>query len=120
MATAVLICLENTFWNRGDGNFVESFKKSFTLYVDSGMRKKAEAEIEKLRSENTRKHLASEDFEARFYKLIIEHCLCKIHCFYIHNTSNHFLCLNTAHSESESQAATGSHHDGGDQENYLG
>ena len=97
---------------------MESFKKSFTLYVDSGMRKKAEVEIEKLRGGKKHKHLASEDFKARFYKLIIEHYLCKIHCFYIHNTSNHFLCLNTARSKSESQAATGSH--GGDQENYLG
>ena len=97
---------------------MECFKKSFTLYVDSGTRKKAEAEIEKLRSENTRKRLAIEDFKERFYNLIIEHYLRKIHCFYIHNTSNHFLCLNTARSESESQAATGSH--GGAQENYLG
>ena len=116
MATAVLICMENSFWNRQDGNFVESFKKSFTLYVDSGMRKKAEVEIDELGGES--KLLASEDFKARFRKLIIEHYLRKIHCFYIHNTSNHFLWLNTAHSESESQAATGSH--GGDQENYLG
>ena len=97
---------------------MESFKKSFTLYVDSGMRKKAEAEIEKLRGENKDKDLASEDFKASFRKLIIEHYLRKIHCFYIHNTSNHFLCLNSARPESESQAATGSH--GGDQENYLG
>ena len=47
MPTAVLICMENTFWNISrDGNFAKSFKKSFTLYVDSGMKMKAEAEID--------------------------------------------------------------------------
>ena len=111
--------MENTFWNiHRDGSFVKAFKKSFTLYVDSGMRKKAEAEIEKLRGGKKRKHLASEEFKASFRKLIIEHYLRKIHCFYIHDTSNHFLCLNSARPESESQVATGSH--GGDEENYLG
>ena len=87
MATAVLICMENSFWNRRDGDFVESFKKSFTLYVDSGMRKKAEAEIDELGGES--KLLASEDFNARFRKLIIEHFLRMIHCFYMHSESTH-------------------------------
>ena len=79
--------MENTFWNISkvkDGNFAKSFKKSFILYVDSGMKKKAEAEIDELGGES--KLLGSEDFKARFLKLIIEHYLRKIHCFYIHST----------------------------------
>ena len=35
--TALLICTENTFWDvGGDGNFVQSFKKSFTFFVEHG------------------------------------------------------------------------------------
>ena len=85
MPTALLICMENTFWNiQRDGNFVESFKKSFTLYVDSGMRKKVEAEIDILRNEQGESEfVATKDFKARFLKLIIDHYLRKIHCFYI-------------------------------------
>ena len=89
MPTAVLICMENTFWNiRRDGNFVESFQKSFTLYVDSGMRMKAEVEADILRNEqghgkskNPRiaTNLDSEDFKARFCSLITDHYLRKIH-----------------------------------------
>ena len=87
IGTAVLICMENTFWNisrDAPGKFVKSFKKSFKLYVDSGMRKKAEAEIDELGVES--KLLASEDFMARFLKLIIENYLRKILCFCIHSS----------------------------------
>ena len=81
MPTALLICMENTFWNiSGDGNFVESFQKSFTLYVDSGMRMKAEVEADILRSEQgDSEHLATKVFEARFCKLVADHYLRKIH-----------------------------------------
>jgi hypothetical protein len=30
--------------------------------------------------------LETEDFEAKFYMIISEHFLCKIHCFYFHLT----------------------------------
>ena len=90
MSTAVLICMENTFWNISkDGNFVKSFKKSFTLYVDSGMRMKAEAEIDILRNvQGGSLYQATnwKDFNPRFFKLIIEHYLRKVHCFYVHLT----------------------------------
>ena len=100
MPTALLICMENTFWNISrDGNFVELFKKSFTLYVESGTRKKVEADIAILSNQSG--HPATDEFKAKFCKIIIEHYLCKFHCFYLHllplNTFNHFLCLNTAH-----------------------
>ena len=79
--TALLICMENTFWHTSrDGNFVELFKKSFNLYVESRMRKKVEADINDL---NPRNDL---DFKAKFYIFIIEHYLCKIHCFLLHST----------------------------------
>ena len=66
---------------------MKCFIKSFTLYVDSGMREKAEAEIEKMRNvEGESELLVREDFKARFSKLIIDHYLRKIHCFYINST----------------------------------
>ena len=87
--TGLLICMENTFWNGllGPDNFVESFKQSFKLYVDSGMKKKVEAEIDILRNEQGESDCPlTEDFRARFHKLVIDHYLRKIHCFYIHLT----------------------------------
>ena len=109
--TALLICTENTFWDIGrDGNFVELFKKSFTLYSESGMREMMKMDIDMLRNEQG-KFLVTMDFKARFHKLIVDHYLCKFDCLNLFllalDTSNHFLHLNTAHHE-ESQA-------GGDQ-----
>jgi hypothetical protein len=65
-----------------DVNFVELFKKSFTLYVESGMRKRTEADIDILINEQG----GCPDFKADFCKIIIEHYLRKIHCFYLHLT----------------------------------
>ena len=49
--TGLLICLENTFWDiNEDSNFVELFKKSFTLYAGSGMREMTERDIDILRN----------------------------------------------------------------------
>ena len=75
MPTALLICMENTFWDiHRDGNIVQSFEKSFTLYVDSGIRKKVEAEIDMLRNEHWQGGgPANENFKAKFCNLIIEH-----------------------------------------------
>jgi len=74
--TALLICLENTFWNISrDVNIVESFKKSFSLYVESGMRKKVEAEIDIVLRNEQGGFLVTEDFKAQFHKIIIEHHL---------------------------------------------
>ena len=86
MPTALLICMENTFWNiSSGGNFVELFKKSFALYVESGMGMKVEANIVILRNQGG--HLATKEFKVNFHKIIIEHYLRKFHssCF--------FLCL---------------------------
>ena len=83
MPTGLLICMENTFWN--DGNFLESFKESFTLYIDSGMRMKAEVEANKLRNVEG-KSVVTKDFEERFCKLITDHYLRKIHCFFKRST----------------------------------
>ena len=80
--------MENTFWNISrDGNFLETFKKSFALYVDSGMGKKVEAQIDILRNEQGGR-LATNDFKERFFKFIVDHYLRKIrvHCFYTHST----------------------------------
>ena len=83
MPTALLICMENTFWNSRNGNFVKSFKKSFKLYIDSGLRKRAEAEIDILGIEQGGGPL-TEDFSAMLYNFVIQHLLRKIHCFYLH------------------------------------
>ena len=80
--TALLICIENTFWNiNGHGNFVELFKKSFTVYVESGKREMTERDLEILRNEQ----YPSDD---EFYEFIVNHYLRKFHCFYLHLTSN--------------------------------
>ena len=96
--TALLICIENTFWNiNGHGNFVELFKKSFTLYVESGMREMTERDLEILRNEQN----PSRD---EFYKFIVNHYLRKFHCFYLNFTSNHCLRLLNIARPGESQA----------------
>ena len=84
--TALLICTENTLWDiNGDGNFVELFKKSFTLYVESGLRETAERDIDILRNEEGR-FSVTKDFNAKFCKFIVDHYLRKFHCFYLHLT----------------------------------
>jgi hypothetical protein len=86
MPTALLICMENTFWNISrDVNFAKLFKKSFTLYVESGIRKKVEAAIDEL-GNGQGGWMVTEDFKAKFFKVIIEHYLRKFHCFYLHLT----------------------------------
>ena len=78
--------MENTFWDIGrDGNFVELFKKSFTSYVESGMREMMKVVIDQLRNEEG-KFLVTEDFKARFHKLVVRHYLCKFYSFYLHST----------------------------------
>ena len=80
ISTALLICMENSFWTiSGDVNFVDSFKTSFTLYVESGMRKKMEEAIDILGNE-------CPDYKEVFYKIIIEHYLRKFLCFQLHLT----------------------------------
>ena len=75
--------MENTFWNNStDVDFVDWFKVSFALYVESGTRKKMEAAIDILGN----KYLVAGDFKEEFYKIIIEHHLCRIYCFYSHLT----------------------------------
>ena len=79
LPTALLICIENTFWDiNEDNDFVELFKKSFKLYVDSGLREKTEREIEVLRNEQG-EFLVTKDFNAKFYKFIVDHYLRKFH-----------------------------------------
>ena len=78
--TALLICTENTFWNiDGHGSFVELFKISFTLYVESGLRENTERDIQILRNEQGPLN------DGEFYKFIVNHYLGKFHCFYLHD-----------------------------------
>ena len=85
--TALLICTENTFWDIStDGNFVELFKKSFTLYVESGMGETMKMDMIDILRNKKGKFLLNEDFKAEFYKFIIEHLLCKFHSFHLHLT----------------------------------
>jgi hypothetical protein len=91
--TALLICLENTFWHISDGNFVDSelFKKSFELYVESGMIKKIEADIMIFENEQggllvTEGHRSLRALRSEFYMFITGHYLRKIHCLFLHLT----------------------------------
>ena len=64
---------------------MELFKKSFKLYVESGMRKKLEAAVNVLINEQGG-HPETDEFKAKFNMIISEHYLRKIHCFYLHLT----------------------------------
>ena len=78
--------MENTFWDISrDGNFVELFKKSFTLYVESGRKEMMKKDIDILRN-GQGEFLLERDFTAKFHKFIVEHYLRKFHCFYLHLT----------------------------------
>ena len=79
--------MENTFWHisgDSDGGFVELFKKSFRLYVESGMIKKVEVDI--LRDEEGGRLVTEDsDCKADFYKFITGHYLRKFK-FFLHLT----------------------------------
>ena len=87
---ALLICMENTFWNISmDVNFVDLFKTSFALYVESGTRKKVETAINVLRNDLEQgRCLVTEDFKEKFCKIIIEHYLRKFHCLPVYFTQH--------------------------------
>ena len=59
---------------------MELFKKSFKLYVESGMRKKMESAVNVLINEQGG-CLETDDFKAKFNRIISEHYLRKIHVF---------------------------------------
>ena len=80
--TALLICIENAFWDiNRDGNFVELFKKSLTFYVESGLREITERDIDILRNKQGG-FSVTKDFNAKFYQFIVDHYLRKFHYFY--------------------------------------
>jgi len=86
VSIAILICLENSFWNQDTGgNFVDSFKKSFALYVGSGIRKTTEADIDVLRNEQGARPVTG-TFKAKLRKIIMDHYLRKLHGLYSHST----------------------------------
>ena len=83
--------MENTFWNidDGDGNFVEVFKKSFTLYVKSGKREMTERDIEIFKNEQGELEISTRPGDsdyAKFYKFIVDHYLRRFHYIYFHST----------------------------------
>ena len=77
------------------GNFVELFKKSFTSYVENGMRQLVEKDIDLLRNEEGG-FSVTKDFKAKFYKFIVDHYLRKFQLLHLTQWSNHCLYLNTA------------------------
>ena len=62
---------------------MDLFETSFTLYVESGTRKKVEAAIDLL-GNGQGGYLVTKDFKEKFFKIIVDHYLCKFHCFYLH------------------------------------
>jgi len=86
ITTAILICLENSFWNQAtDSDFVDSFKKSFTLYVESGIKKRTEVDIDSLTNEQGGRPVTAE-FKVKLRKIIMDHRLRKLDSFYSHST----------------------------------
>jgi GTP-binding protein EngB required for normal cell division len=72
--TALLICMENSFWNRHTGgNFVEWFQKSFALYVESGKRKKVDVAIKTSGYDSAGPQRPG--FTEDFLKIIMDHYL---------------------------------------------
>jgi hypothetical protein len=68
---------------------VDLFKASFTLYVESGMRKKVETAVDIWRNEQggqPERVMVTEDFMKKFHKIIIEHYLRTFHCLNLHST----------------------------------
>jgi len=73
--SALLICMEKSFWNiNGNGNFINSFKDSITLYFVSGMWKKVVEDIGILKN-GPHGFPVTKDFEEEFCKFIVEHYL---------------------------------------------
>jgi len=67
--------MENSFWNHSPSAiFVDSFTKSFTLYVESGIGKKAEAEVNVLLYKQ-RGRSVSHEFKTKLHKIIVDHRL---------------------------------------------
>ena len=60
-----------------DVNFLDLFKASFTFYVESGMKKKIEADIDTLTNQGGP---ATKEFEAACFEFVIEHFLRKFYC----------------------------------------
>jgi hypothetical protein len=103
---ALLICVENSFWNHGGhGNFVDSFQKSFTLYVESGMKKKVESHIGVFQHQQAGQIRVVDKKE--LYKIVMEHCLCKLHsyCLYL-LAPDASTFLNAAHSDQQAAVST--------------
>ena len=86
--------MEHSFWSidrHSNLNIVELFKKSFTLYVESGMKEMTERDLGVLRNEQGEfpvRYRFQEDLEEKLHKVISDHYLRirKFHCFYLHST----------------------------------
>ena len=88
--------MEHSFWSIDrhsvNSNIVELFKKSFTLYVESGMKEMTERDLGVV-LRNEQGELACElmacwppETKEKFYKFIFDHYLRKFHCFYLYST----------------------------------
>ena len=83
---------------------MDSFKKSFTLYVKSGIRKTTEAAIDVLSNEQGG-HPVTAEIEEKLHKIVMDHYLCKLHGLYSYLMFlTTFVCLNTAHPEDQDAA----------------
>jgi hypothetical protein len=71
-----------------DVNFVKLFKASFKLYVESGMRNKVEAAVDKWRNEQSGQRVTKDsELQEKFHRIIIGHYLRKFHCLCLHLTN---------------------------------
>ena len=64
------------------------FKKTFASYVESGMKKKTEADIDDILKNVQGEFPLTKDFKTRFCKIIIEHYLRKFLFIYLFRSTH--------------------------------
>jgi hypothetical protein len=75
--------MENSFWsNHNAWRFVDCFKKSFALYIKSGIRTRTQVALDILKNERGRGPV-TEDFKTKLFKIVMDHRLRKFHFFYL-------------------------------------
>ena len=83
---------------------MDSFKKSYSSYIETGTKEATEAVIDVLINEPGGRPVTAE-FKAKLRKIIMDHRLRKLHNFYSHLTSlTTFVRLNTAHPADQDAA----------------
>ena len=77
--TALLICLENSFWYQSTtSSFIDAFGKAFGLYKETGTQERLEIALKELGDWSSK-----EIFKAAFSELLLKHHLCVLNFFIV-------------------------------------